>query len=62
MATTGLAQSPSARRHRALPFYPDPVEQPPAPAADITSYPNYGDGVDCEANTFNGRPYGGNLK
>src|SRR6187399_2273351 len=54
-----FAQSPAAS---ALPFYPDPVEQPPAPTADMTSYPNYGDGVDCEANTFNGRPYGGNLK
>ncbi len=65
MATTGLAQSPSAGAPASvapLPFYPDPVEQPPAPTADITSYPNYGDGVDCEANTFNGRPYGGNLK
>ena len=59
MAATGLAQSPSAP---ALPFYPDPIEQPPAPTADITSYPNYGGEVDCEANTFNGRPYSGNLK
>ena len=32
------------------------------PAADIMSYPNYGDGVDCDAGTFNGRPYGGRLK
>ena len=42
--------------------YPDPIEQPPAPAPDITEYPNYGGEVDCEADTFNGRPYAGNLK
>ena len=42
--------------------YPDPAEQPPAPTADVTSYPNYGGGVDCENGTFNGRPYSGNLK
>jgi ABC-type transport system substrate-binding protein len=42
--------------------YPDPVEQPPAPTADLTEYPDYGGEVDCEAGTFNGRPYSGNLK
>jgi ABC-type transport system substrate-binding protein len=42
--------------------YPDPIEQPPAPTADIAMYPNYGGEVDCEAGTFNGRPYAGNLK
>ncbi len=59
MATTGLAQSPSAPAATA---YPDPVVQPPSLTADITSYPNYGDGVDCANGTFNGRPYSGNLK
>jgi len=49
-----FAQSPSAAA---------PVgEEPPAPTTDITSYPNYGGGVDCEAGTFNGSPYSGNLK
>jgi ABC-type transport system substrate-binding protein len=58
-----LAQdgSPAASAPAATP-YPDPVEQPPAPAADVTEYPNYGGEVDCEAHTFNGRPYPGNLK
>jgi peptide/nickel transport system substrate-binding protein len=56
---SAFAQSPSAA---ALPFYPDPIEQPPAPTADIASYPNYGGEVDCEGQTFNGRPYSGNLK
>ena len=37
-------------------------EQPPAPTADVTEYPNYGGEVDCENDTFNGRPYAGNLK
>jgi peptide/nickel transport system substrate-binding protein len=32
------------------------------PEGGYTSYPNYGDGVDCEAGTFNGAPYGGQLK
>jgi ABC-type transport system substrate-binding protein len=38
------------------------VEQPPAPAADVAEYPNYGGEVDCENGSFNGRPYAGNLK
>ena len=42
--------------------YPAPAEMPPAPTADITEYPNYGGEVDCEAGTFNGLPYSGNLK
>jgi ABC-type transport system substrate-binding protein len=47
-----FAQSPAA-----------PVgEEPPAPTADIASYPNYAGGVDCENRTFNGSPYTGNLK
>jgi ABC-type transport system substrate-binding protein len=54
-----LAQSPSAP---AATPYPDPVEQPPAPTADINEYPNYGGAVDCEAGTFNGRPYAGEIK
>ena len=37
-------------------------EAAPALTADITSYPNYGGGVDCENATFNGSPYAGNLK
>jgi ABC-type transport system substrate-binding protein len=59
MAGQALAQSPSAP---AKTPYPDPAEQPPAPTADVTEYPNYGGEVDCEARTFNGRPYTGNLK
>jgi peptide/nickel transport system substrate-binding protein len=54
MAATSVAQSPSAA--------PLPGEQPPAPTADIALYPNYGGEVDCAAGTFNGSPYGGNLK
>jgi peptide/nickel transport system substrate-binding protein len=57
MVTTGLAQSAPAPT-----AYPDPVAQPPAPTADVASYPNYGGGVDCANGTFNGRPYAGNLK
>ncbi|MFN8620966.1 MAG: ABC transporter substrate-binding protein [Chloroflexota bacterium] len=52
----GSAQSPSAAP------YPSPVVTPEMPAPDITSYPNYGDGVDCANGTFNGLPYSGNLK
>lgn len=37
-------------------------EMAPAPTSDMTSYPNYGGGVDCEAGMFNGLPYSGNLK
>jgi ABC-type transport system substrate-binding protein len=58
MATTGLAQSPSAATSAA----PMVGEQPPAPTADITLYPNYGGEVDCANGTFNGSPYAGNLK
>ena len=50
-----IAQSPSAAA-------PQPNEQPAALTADLTSYPNYGGGVDCENGTFNGLPYSGNLK
>ncbi|MFV2063405.1 MAG: hypothetical protein ACC726_07805, partial [Chloroflexota bacterium] len=32
------------------------------PEGGYTSYPNYGDGVDCDAGTFNGAPYTGQLK
>jgi ABC-type transport system substrate-binding protein len=58
VSAAGVAQSlsPSAAP------YPEPLEQPPAPTADITEYPNYGGDVDCEAGTFNGLPYAGNLK
>jgi ABC-type transport system substrate-binding protein len=42
--------------------YPSAGAQPPAPAEGITEYPNYGGEVDCKAGTFNGLPYGGNLK
>ena len=42
--------------------YPAPKETPPAPADTVTSYPDYGGGVDCENGTFNDRPYAGNLK
>jgi ABC-type transport system substrate-binding protein len=50
MAGPAFAQSPAAG------------EPAPALTADITSYPNYAGGVDCEAGTFNGLPYSGNLK
>ena len=56
-----FAQSPSAAAPAGTP-YPDPVVPPAALTADVKSYPNYGDGVDCENHTFNGRPYDGNLK
>ena len=32
------------------------------PAGGYTSYPNYGDGVDCDAKTFNGADYNGQVK
>ena len=37
-------------------------EAAPDLTSDITEYPNYGGEVDCEAGTFNGLPYDGNLK
>jgi ABC-type transport system substrate-binding protein len=49
-----FAQSPSAAAPAG--------EAAPMPTADITSYPNYGGDVDCDAGTFNGSPYSGNLK
>src|SRR5688572_2606888 len=63
VAAPALAQdaSPAASAPAATP-YPDPAEQPPAPTSDITEYPNYGGEVDCEGDTFNARPYAGNLK
>ena len=59
MAATGLAQSPSVP---ALPFYPDPVEQPPAPTADIASYPNYGGGSTARRTPSTAGRTRGNLK
>ncbi len=44
--------------------YPTPVAQPPAPAEGVTEYPDptsYGKVAD-DCSTFNGLPYGGNLK
>ncbi len=41
-------------------FAQDAAEMPPE--GGYTSYPNYGEGVDCDADTFNGAPYSGNLK
>jgi ABC-type transport system substrate-binding protein len=41
---------------------PQPDETPSALTADLTEYPNYGGEVDCEAGTFNGLAYTGNLK
>lgn len=49
-----FAQSPSAAAPAG--------EAAPMPTADIAKYPNYGGDVDCEAGTFNGSPYAGNLK
>ena len=46
----------------AAPVMAQSPEAAPMPTADITVYPNYGGEVDCEAGTFNGSPYGGNLK
>ena len=42
--------------------YPDPVEQASDPSTISNAYPNYGGEVDCDAGTFNGRPYGGKIK
>ena len=42
--------------------YPTPGEQPGDAAAITDAYPNYGGEVDCEAGTFNGLPYSGNVK
>jgi peptide/nickel transport system substrate-binding protein len=41
--------------------YPSPAAMPQMPAAGIAQYPDYGQ-VDCANGTFNGLPYGGNLK
>ena len=38
-------------------FAQDAAELPPD--GGYTSYPNYGEGVDCDAGTFNGAPYTG---
>jgi len=63
-------ESPTATESAAAPTpgesvlgtpYPEPAAQPGDPAAITDSYPNYGE-VDCEAGTFNGLPYTGNLK
>jgi len=45
----------------AAPVFAQAAPEAP-PEGGYTSYPNYGDGVDCEAGTFNGAPYGGQLK
>jgi peptide/nickel transport system substrate-binding protein len=37
-------------------------EATPELTSDLTSFPNYGGGVDCDAASFNGLPYTGNLK
>jgi ABC-type transport system substrate-binding protein len=42
--------------------YPSPVEQPGDPAAITDTFPNYGGEIDCDAGTWNGLPYTGNLK
>ncbi len=41
-------------------FAQDAADLPPA--GGYTVYPNYGEGVDCEAGTFNGTPYAGNIR
>ena len=41
-------------------FAQDAAELPPEGGYAV--YPNYGEGVDCEAKTFNGTPYGGNIQ
>lgn len=58
MAATGLAQDASPGGSMAAMV----GEEPPAPTADVTMYPDYGGGVDCANGTFNGQPYAGNLK
>src|SRR5438552_1681323 len=42
--------------------YPDSTVPASEPSSITDSYPNYGDGVDCDAGTFNGRPYTGTVK
>jgi peptide/nickel transport system substrate-binding protein len=60
-ASTGPAATPAGTP------YPSPIAQPPAPAEGMTVYPDpsYGT-VTCATDTtpgsFNGLPYGGNLK
>jgi ABC-type transport system substrate-binding protein len=54
LSAPAFAQSPSAAAPAG--------EAAPALTADLTSYPSYGGEVDCEAGTFNGSPYTGNLK
>jgi peptide/nickel transport system substrate-binding protein len=41
--------------------YPDPIVTP-SEVGDLSSYPNYGQEVDCENGTFNGLPYEGSVK
>jgi ABC-type transport system substrate-binding protein len=72
IAATGNAASPNTRAQspsasaEATPAgtpYPTPIAQPPAPAEGVTEYPDpsYGKVAD-DCSTFNGLPYGGNLK
>lgn len=42
--------------------YPAMVAEASDPSTIADSYPNYGDGVDCEAGTFNGLPYAGTVE
>jgi peptide/nickel transport system substrate-binding protein len=62
-ASVAMAASLSAPAFAQDPSAAAPAGEPaPALTADITSYPNYGGGVDCANATFNGSPYAGNLK
>ncbi|CAN5754773.1 hypothetical protein BH23CHL8_BH23CHL8_17590 [soil metagenome] len=41
---------------------PIAAQEAPPDAGPLTEYPNYGGEVDCEAGTFNGSEYGGQIK
>ena len=42
--------------------YPEMLEQPTEPSEIADVYPNYGEEVDCDADTWNGVPYAGTMK
>jgi len=63
-ATAGTSSAPSAAATAAPQgtAYPSPATPPGDPSAITNAYPNYGEEVDCDADSWNGLPYTGNLK
>src|SRR5690348_4998834 len=61
-ASAGTSSEPSVSAAPQGTAYPTPAAQPGDPTAITNAYPNYGEAVDCEADSWNGLPYTGNLK